>query len=79
MKSNCKNELVKLLSVCGQIAEHKSEKMQQHNMDDADLLLALSKEEQEALEEMLTRLKKRWMEDHKKRMQEKKLKESESN
>lgn len=29
MKSNSKNELVKLISICGQVAEHKSEKMQE--------------------------------------------------
>ena len=30
MKSVSKNEMVKLLSICGQVAEHKSEKMQDH-------------------------------------------------
>ena len=30
MKSVSKNELVKLLSICVQVAEHKSEKMQEH-------------------------------------------------
>ena len=29
MKSNSQNELVKLISLCGQVAEHKSEKMQE--------------------------------------------------
>ena len=69
MKSNCKNELVKLISLCGQIAEHKSEKMQQHNIDDAELISELSIEEQKELENLLNKLRNKWFEDHKKRMQ----------
>ena len=68
MKSICKNELVKLLSICGQIAEHKSEKMQQHNIDDAELITALSEEEQRELKNLLSKLQLKWIEDHKKRM-----------
>ena len=69
MKSNCKNELVKLISLCGQIAGHKSEKMQQHNIDDAELISELSIEEQKELENLLNKLRNKWFEDHKKRMQ----------
>ena len=69
MKSNCKNELVKLISLCGQIAEHKSEKMQQHNIDDTELISELSIEEQKELENLLNKLRNKWFEDHKKRMQ----------
>ena len=68
MKSICKNELVKLISICGQIAEHKGEKMAAHNIDDCELLASLSGEEQQELERLLNKLKTNWFEDHKKRM-----------
>lgn len=53
MKSVSKNELVKLLSICGQVAEHKSEKMQEHGRD-----------EQELLQTLLRKLQKQWLQDH---------------
>ncbi len=34
MKSVSKQELVKLLSICGQVAEHKSGKMQSQWLED---------------------------------------------
>ena len=76
MKSICNNKLAKLISECGQIAEHKSEKMQQHNINEDELMNGLTKEEQDTLENLLIKLKKQWFEDHKKRMMDKKAKEA---
>ncbi|MGN1184532.1 MAG: hypothetical protein ACI4R7_04820 [Oliverpabstia sp.] len=64
MRSNSKNELVKLLSICGQVAEHKSEKMQEHEMDESTILSALSEEEQGQLKCYLEKLQKQWLSDH---------------
>ena len=64
MKSNSKNELVKLISICGQVAEHKSEKMQENGRDEAEILSALSAGEQEQLNELLSKLQKQWLADH---------------
>lgn len=64
MRSNSKNELVKLISICGQVAEHMSEKMQEHRMDESIILSALSEEEQSQLKCYLEKLKKQWLSDH---------------
>ncbi len=64
MKSVSKNELVKLLSICGQVAEHKSEKMQEHGRDEKEILSALSSDEQEILKTILQKLQKQWLQDH---------------
>lgn len=64
MKTNSKHPLIKLISICGQIAEHQSEKMQQHNIDEAELLTALSEDQQKQLSELLTILQKRWISQH---------------
>lgn len=64
MKSNSKNELVRLLSICGQVAEHKSEMMQQHGVDEATILSALTAEEQEELKTLLTKLQSAWLAQH---------------
>lgn len=64
MKSNSKNELVKLISICGQVAEHKSEKMQEFGKDEAMILAALSEDEQEQLKNLLGKLQKQWLSDH---------------
>lgn len=64
MKSNSKNELVKLLSICGQVAEHKSEKMQQFGNDESEILAALTCDEQEQLTVLLTKLQRKWLQDH---------------
>ena len=64
MKSNRKNELVKLLSICGQVAEHKSEKMQAHGVDESQILSALSGEEQAQLDTLLRKLQSHWLEEH---------------
>lgn len=64
MKSNSKHERVKLLSICGQVAEHKSEKMQAHGVDESQILSALSQEEQVQLDTILRKLQSRWLEEH---------------
>lgn len=64
MKSNSKNELVRMLSVCGQVAEHKSEKMQENGKDEALILSALSLEEQKQLKGLLEKLQTQWLSDH---------------
>ena len=69
MKSVSKNELVKLLSICGQVAKHKSEKLQEHGKDESLILSALSKEKQDQLKSLLEKLQKQWLEDRKKHHQ----------
>ena len=64
MQSVSKNELIKKISLCGQIAEHKSQKMQEHNMDEEMLLKALSEEEREQLKMLLDKLHMQWHKDH---------------
>lgn len=64
MKSNSKNELVKLISICGQVAEHKSEKMQENGKDESAILSALSDSEQEQLKMLLKKLQSQWLSDH---------------
>lgn len=64
MKSNSKHELVKLLSICGQVAEHKSEKAQEHRKDENAILAALTMEEQKQLQELLSKLQNQWLKDH---------------
>ena len=65
MKSVSKNELVKKLSICGQVAEHKSEKMQEHGASEDAILAVLSEEEKTQLDAILTKLQGTWLEDHK--------------
>ena len=64
MKSNSKNEIVKLLSICGQVAEHKSEKMQENGKNEDEILAAISTDEQEMLKAILLKLQKQWLKDH---------------
>lgn len=64
MKSESGNELVKLISICGQVAEHKSEKMRENGKDEALILAGLNEEEQAQLKELLTKLQDRWLKDH---------------
>ena len=64
MKSVSKNALVKKLSLCGQVAEHKSEMMQQHGGDEDTIMSVLTDEEKSQLDAILTKLQGRWMEDH---------------
>ncbi|MDO4357921.1 MAG: hypothetical protein Q4E13_15580, partial [Clostridia bacterium] len=56
--------LVNLLSLCGQIAEHKSEKMQEHGGDESAILSALSEEQQSQLQAILETLRQAWLKDH---------------
>ena len=65
MKSNSKNELVRKLSICGQVAEHKSEKTQEHGGDEEQILGVLTEEEKAQLDAILTKLQASWLEDHK--------------
>lgn len=64
MKSVSKNKLVWLLSICGQVAEHKSEKMQQFGKDESEILVALTEKEQEQLKGLLQKLQTQWLNDH---------------
>lgn len=65
MKSNSKDKLVKQLSICGQVAEHKSGKLQEHGESEDVILSALTDEEKASLEAILGKLQKAWLEDHK--------------
>ena len=65
MKSGSKNELVRKLSICGQVAEHKSEKMQLHGGDEAGILAVLTDGERAQLDAILGKLQAAWLEDHK--------------
>lgn len=64
MKSNSKHPLVNLLSLCGQIAEHKSEKTQAHGGDEGAILSALTEAQQEELRQLLETLRQAWLRDH---------------
>lgn len=64
MKSGSSHELVKLISICGQVAEHKSEKMRENGRDEAMIVAGLSEEEQNTLKELLTKLQAQWLKDH---------------
>ena len=64
MKSNSKQSLVNLLSLCGQIAEHKSEKIQAHGGDERAILSALTDSQQEELQQLLETLRQAWLQDH---------------
>lgn len=66
MKSNSKNELVKKLSISGQVAEHKSEKLQERGLGEDLILAPLSDEERADLDRLLTKLQTAWLEGHKK-------------
>lgn len=64
MKSNSKHPLVKQLSICGQVAEHKSEKIQANGGDEEMILKALNEEQCGHLMELLDILQKDWLQDH---------------
>ena len=64
MRSNSKHELVKLISICGQVAEHKSEKAQEHGKNEDTIVSALTLEEQKQLQGLLTKLQEQWLKDH---------------
>lgn len=58
------NELVRLLTKCGKVAEHKSEKMREHGKDEAVMFQCLTGEEKAKLQELLSKLQTTWKEDH---------------
>ncbi len=64
MKSECINPLVKQLSICGQVAEHKAKMLREHGEDEGNVLSALSAEQEKQLGELLAILQKSWLEDH---------------
>ena len=65
MKSVSKNELVKQISICGQLIEKKSQHLQKINVDEEKLVCCLSSEEQQTLTELLSKLQSYWIEAHK--------------
>lgn len=65
MKSISKNDLVKKLSISGQVAEHKSEKLQERGLDEGLILAPLSEEERTQLDAILSKLQAAWLESHK--------------
>ena len=64
MKSNSLNPLVRQLSLCGQIAEHKTQMLREHGGEEASVLDVLTAEQQNQLVALLSLLQKRWLEDH---------------
>ena len=64
MKSNSLDPIVKQLSLCGQIAEHKAQMLREHGGEEASVLDALTAEQQNQLAALLTILQKCWLEDH---------------
>ena len=64
MKSESKHPLIRQLSICGQVAEHKSEKVREHGGDESTVLSALSAEQQTQLASLLEILQSAWLKDH---------------
>ena len=64
MKSDSKHPLIHQLSICGQIAEHKSEMIRTHLGDEAQILSALTSEQQSQLQSLLDILQSAWLKDH---------------
>lgn len=64
MNSECTDETVKLLSLCGQIAEHESAMMKVHNISDKALLGVIKPQEREELKGILEKLYSKWQEIH---------------
>ena len=46
MKSESRHPLLRQLSICGQVAEHKSKKVREHGGDEAAILSALNADQQ---------------------------------
>lgn len=63
-QSASKHPLVRQLYLCGQIAEHKSEKSREHGRDEELIFSVLSDEEKETLSALLSKLQKQWAKDH---------------
>lgn len=66
-RSPSTNPLVLALSACGRAAEHKSARMRDHDVDDAEMFRCLTQEEQAQLQAILSKLKQTWDEEHAKR------------
>ena len=64
MKSESKHPLIHQLSICGQVAEHKSEMIRTHGGDEAQILAALNEEQQSQLQSLLDILQSAWLKDH---------------
>lgn len=63
-KSSSKNALVRQLYLCGQIAEHKSQKSQEHGKDEELIFSVLTEEEKITLSALLSKLQAQWAKDH---------------
>ena len=64
MKSESRHPLIRQLSICGQVAEHKSEKVREHGGDEATILSALDADQQAQLTSLLEILQGAWLKDH---------------
>lgn len=64
VQSQSKNPLVRQLFLCGQIAEHKSERMTENGRDLNAIFSALTEEEQEQLAALLSKLQAQWRKEH---------------
>lgn len=64
MRSNSLDPLVRQLSLCGQIADHKAQMLREHGGAEASVLDALTTEQQNQLAALLAVLQKRWLDDH---------------
>lgn len=62
------NKLVAKLIKCGKIAQHKSEKMLEHNVDENNMLDSLNENQQKELFQLLDILETKWFNDHQNRM-----------
>ncbi|MDO5294802.1 MAG: hypothetical protein Q4F05_18870 [bacterium] len=71
MQVESKNKLVAKLITCGKIAQHKSQKMLEHAIDESKMLAPLNEDQQEELYKLLDILQTTWFEEHQKRMNEK--------
>lgn len=58
------NALVRLLTKCAGVAQHKSQKMREHGKNENAMFESLTAEEQARLEELLTKLQTAWKQDH---------------
>ncbi len=62
--ADSENPLVRLLVACGRVAEHRSEKMQEHGADEAQMFACLTEAERETLGSLLGKLESAWREEH---------------
>ena len=66
MNSVSKNELVKQISLCGQMIERKVVHFQEKNVDEEILLACFTQGEKDTLKELLSKMQNYWIEAHKK-------------